>query len=187
VPSDVDDFVRFVAMLAQNYFVRPNYLTVAGRSYLSIYDSTFFVLELGVANARNAITAARAWLREHGHRDLHLAAIEPNAEVLPLVRDVGFDSVTHYVLLPDCRTIASTLGAAPANGRTSHARRGCRTCPRCRRAGTRVPAAPTSATHVPTSTRGRRSWSANIPNTSPRRCSVRTSSVPTGPSTIRWC
>jgi hypothetical protein len=32
---------------------------------------------------------------------VHLAAIEPNAEVLPLVRAVGFDSVTHYVLLPD--------------------------------------------------------------------------------------
>lgn len=101
VPSDVDDFVRFVAMLATDYFVRPNYVTVAGGSYLSIFDSTFFVKELGVDGARAAITAARRWLRNHGHRDLHLAAIEPNAEVLPLVRAIGFDSVTHYVLLPD--------------------------------------------------------------------------------------
>lgn len=101
VPSDVDDFVRFVAMLAANYFARPNYLTVGGASYLSIFDSTFFVRELGPNGARAAIAAARAWLREHGHRDLHLAAIEPNHEVLPLVRAIGFDSVTHYVLLPD--------------------------------------------------------------------------------------
>ncbi len=101
VPSDVFDFVRFVAMLATNYFVRPNYVTVQGRSYLSIFDATFFVRELGVEHARTAVTAARVWLREHGHRDLHLAAIEPNAETLPLVRDIGFDSVTHYVLLPD--------------------------------------------------------------------------------------
>jgi hypothetical protein len=101
VPSDVDDFVRFVAMLATNYFVRPNYLTVGGRSYCSIFDSTFFVKELGTDGAREAIAAARTWLRAHGHRDLHLAAIEPNAEALPLVRAVGFDSVTHYVLLPD--------------------------------------------------------------------------------------
>jgi len=101
VPSDVGDFVRFVATLAERYFVRPNYLTVAGRSYLSIYDSTFFVRELGPAHARAAIAAARAWLHEHGHRDLHLAAIEPNEATLPLVREVGFDSVTHYVLLPD--------------------------------------------------------------------------------------
>ena len=101
VTSDVDDFVRFVAMLAERYFARPNYVTVEGRSYLSIFDSTFFVQELGVDGAREAIDAARGWLREHGHRDLHLAAIEPNRDVLPIVADVGFDSVTHYVLLPD--------------------------------------------------------------------------------------
>ena len=101
VPSDVADFVQFVAMLAENYFHRRNYVTVGGRSYLSIFDSTFFVRELGLANARAALTAARRWLAEHGHRDLHLAAIEPNAETLPLVREIGFDSVTHYVFLPD--------------------------------------------------------------------------------------
>ena len=101
VPSDVDDFVRFVALLAERYFVRPNYLTVGGRSYLSIFDSTFFVKELGLAGARDAITAARAWLDRHGHRALHLAAIEPNAETLPVVRELGFDSVTHYVFLPE--------------------------------------------------------------------------------------
>ena len=101
VPTDVDDFVAFVATLAQSYFVRPNYVTVEGRSYLSIFDSTFFVRELGVDGAATAIAAARRWLADHGHRDLHLAAIEPNAQTLPLVRAIGFDSVTHYVLLPD--------------------------------------------------------------------------------------
>jgi hypothetical protein len=101
VPSDVEDFVQFVAMLAQNYFVRPNYLTVGGNSYLSIFDSTFFVQELGLDGCRAAIAAARSWLRAQGHRDLHLAAIEPNAAALPLVRELGFDSVTHYVFLPD--------------------------------------------------------------------------------------
>lgn len=101
VTSDVDDFVRFVAMLATNYFRRPNYVTVGGRSYLSIFDTTFFVQELGPDGATAAIAAARTWLREHGHRDVHLAAIEPNDAVLPLVRAIGFDSVTHYVLLPD--------------------------------------------------------------------------------------
>jgi len=101
VPSDQDDFVRFVAMLADSYFCRDNYVTVEGKSYLSIYDSTFFVQELGISGARAAISAARRWLRDHGHRDLHLAAIEPNTDVLPLVHDIGFDSVTHYVLLPD--------------------------------------------------------------------------------------
>jgi hypothetical protein len=101
VPSDVDDFVRFVAMLAERYFVRDHYVTVGGRSYLSIFDSTFFVQELGLDGAKAAIRAARAWLREHGHRDLHLAAIEPNPDVIGSVRELGFDSVTHYVFLPD--------------------------------------------------------------------------------------
>jgi hypothetical protein len=101
VPTDVDDFVQFVAMLADAYFRRPNYATVEGRSYLSIYDSTFFVRELGVAAARDAIAAARQWLADHGHRGLHLAAIEPNTDTLPLCRAIGFDSVTHYVFLPD--------------------------------------------------------------------------------------
>ena len=101
VDTDVDDFVAFVRMLAERYFVRPNYVTVEGRSYLSIFDSTFFVRELGVDGARRAIDTARRWLRAHGHRDIHLAAIEPNADTLPLVAELGFDSVTHYVFLPD--------------------------------------------------------------------------------------
>ncbi len=103
VPADVADFVEFIQMLAGNYFHRPNYLRVDGSLYLSIYDSTFFLQELGLDDARQAITLARNWLREHGHGELHLAAIEPNAEALSQVGAVGFDSVTHYVLLPDWR------------------------------------------------------------------------------------
>ncbi len=100
-PSDVDDFVAFVQMLAEQYFSRPNYLTVEGRSYLSIYDSTFFLDELGLDDAARAIGEARAWLAANGHADLHLAAIEPNVRMLPQVARVGFDSVTHYVHLPE--------------------------------------------------------------------------------------
>lgn len=103
VPSDVNDFVEFIKMLAESYFRRPNYLRVEGRAYFSIYDSTFFLQELGLDHARKAIELARTWLRDHGHGELHLAAIEPNAEALPVVREVGFDSVTHYVFLPDWR------------------------------------------------------------------------------------
>jgi len=101
VPSDESDFVAFVAMLATHYFHRPNYVTIGGKNYLSIFDSTFFVRELGHDGAKAAIAAARRWLAEHGHRDLHLVAIEPNEGTLPLVADIGFDSVSHYVFLPD--------------------------------------------------------------------------------------
>ena len=101
VPSDVEDFVEFVAMLAENYFSRANYLTIEGRAYLSIYDSRFFIKNLGPEAAALAIASARSWLAAHGYPDLHLAAIEPNAAALPVVSDIAFDSVTHYVFLPD--------------------------------------------------------------------------------------
>ena len=101
VATDMEDFVAFVRMLAENYFVRPNYLRVEDRAYFSIYDSTFFIKELGAAAATEAIAGARSWLEANGHPPLHLAAIEPNAATLPLVRAVGFDSVTHYVYLPE--------------------------------------------------------------------------------------
>jgi hypothetical protein len=104
------------------------------------------VKELGPTHARTAIAAPRRWLAEHGHRDLHLAAIEPNAEVLPLVRELGFDSVTHYVLLPDWkgpfvqdyREYASCF--APASGAVRRTSRACPTCRPWRPAGTPVAA-----------------------------------------------
>jgi hypothetical protein len=101
VPTDVDDFVAFVAMVARTYFVRPNYLKVEGRNYLSIFDASFFLRELGLAHAAEAIRRARSWLAREGFPDMHLAAIEPNDELIGSVARAGFDSVTHYVLLPD--------------------------------------------------------------------------------------
>jgi hypothetical protein len=101
VPSDVADFEALVAHVGTRYMARPNYLRVDGRAYFSIFDSTFFLRELGPRDAARAIRAARARLRAEGLPDLHLAAIDPAPEAIGLLRDVGFDSVTHYVLLPE--------------------------------------------------------------------------------------
>ena len=101
VPSDVDDFVALVRYVAERYFVRDHYLRVAGRAYFSIFDSTFLIKELGAAGTREAITRARQMLRSAGLPDLYLAAIEPNDEMIGQVRELGFDAVTNYVLLPD--------------------------------------------------------------------------------------
>lgn len=100
VPSDVDDFVELIAYLAERYFHRANYLRVDGGVYFSIFDTTFFLRELGVDNARLAVSRAREWLAEHGYPPLHLAAIDPAEQVIGALADVGFDSVTHYVFLP---------------------------------------------------------------------------------------
>ncbi|HJL20095.1 MAG TPA: glycoside hydrolase family 99-like domain-containing protein [Sandaracinaceae bacterium LLY-WYZ-13_1] len=101
VRSDVDDFVALVATLAERYFAREHYLRVGGEPYFSIFDATFFLRELGLEAAAEAIAKARAWLAAHGFGGMHLAAIDPNAEVIGRLADVGFDSVTHYVFLPD--------------------------------------------------------------------------------------
>jgi hypothetical protein len=101
VPSDVEDFGALIAHLAEHYFSRSNYMLLDGRAYFSIFDSTFFLREMGLDNAREAISQARAWLSKNGYPDLHLAAIDPSDKVIGQVREVGFDSVTHYVLLPE--------------------------------------------------------------------------------------
>lgn len=101
VSSDVVDFVRLVETVGELYFARPNYLRVAGRAYFSIFDSTFFLRELGLEGAAEAIARARARLAELGLPGMFLAAIDPAAESLPHLARVGFDAVTHYVLLPD--------------------------------------------------------------------------------------
>ena len=101
VPSDVDDFVALLAYLGERYFARENYLRVQGRVYFSIFDTSFFLRELGLEAARAAIARARDHLRRAGLGELHLAAIEPGRDVRAHLARVGFDSVTNYVLLPD--------------------------------------------------------------------------------------
>ncbi|MBL4844988.1 MAG: glycoside hydrolase family 99-like domain-containing protein [Planctomycetes bacterium] len=103
VRTDREDFVALIAYVAERYFALPNYLRVADKVYFSIFDSTFFVNELGADTARAAIEDARAWLRQAGYGELHLNAIDPSRHVIGSVAEVGFDSVTHYVLLPEWR------------------------------------------------------------------------------------
>lgn len=97
VPSDVLDFVALMRVV-KPYMQRESYVRVDGKAYFSIFDSTFFVKELGRDAVREAIARARAALAPI---ELHLAAIEPNDEVIGSLKELGFDSVTHYVLLPD--------------------------------------------------------------------------------------
>lgn len=101
VPSDVEDFVELIAYLAERYFGRESYVHVGGKPYFSIFDATFFIRELGHEGAAEAIRRAREWLRAHGFPGLHLAAIDPSAQVIGSLAALGFDSVTHYVFLPE--------------------------------------------------------------------------------------
>lgn len=98
--TDPADFVEFVSFVAERYFVEPEYFKVEGACYLSIFDTAFFIRQLGPEAAAQAVLTARKHLESKGLR-LHLAAIDPIPEHQPLLRQIGFDSVTHYVFLPE--------------------------------------------------------------------------------------
>jgi hypothetical protein len=101
VYTDPDDFLAFIQHVGKRYFSHPGYLRIEGAAYLSIFDTTFFLRQLGADNACAAIAEARAWLAAEGIGPLHLAAIDPLSRDRPLLRSLGFDSVTHYVFLPE--------------------------------------------------------------------------------------
>ncbi len=100
VYTDPADFLEFIKFVADRYFRLPEYFTIDGACYLSIFDTAFFIRQLAPELATAAIQSARAHLAEKGLK-LHLAAIDPIVEHQPLLRQIGFDSVTHYVFLPD--------------------------------------------------------------------------------------
>jgi hypothetical protein len=101
VYSDVGDFVELLRYVAERYFVLDNYLRVRKRAFFSIFDTTFFVRELGFDGAQEAIARAREMLRAKGLPPLYLTAIDPQPEIISGLTELGFDAVTHYVLLPD--------------------------------------------------------------------------------------
>lgn len=100
VYTDPGDFLEFVSHIAEKYFVEPDYFRVDGAHYLSIFDTAFFIRQLGPELATATIASARKFLAERS-MSLHLAAIDPIPEHQPLLRQIGFDSVTHYVFLPE--------------------------------------------------------------------------------------
>ncbi len=169
VSSDVDDFVALVAYLAERYFKRDNYIRVGGKPYFSIFDSSFFIRELGLAGAAEAIARARAWLVDNGLGGLYLAAIEPARDLLPKVREIGFDCLTNYVYLPYWKGDYLQDYAATAARRAAEwpqmrrALPDCHIFLRCRRSGTRHRAAPISASSGHRNIPGGRSSSEKSP------------------------
>lgn len=101
VYTDPDDFLALVRFLAERYFTRPNYFRVGGRLLFSIFDSTFFLRQMGPEAAKEAILRARRTLSDLGLPDLHLMALNPAPALAAELGRVGFDSASHYVLLPD--------------------------------------------------------------------------------------
>jgi len=100
---------RFISdLIIDRYLSQPNYLTIDGCPYFSIYDlSKFLAIHGSVLATRKALDGFRERVRAAGFPDLHFNVVIWGKPVLPgeviiervpeLVRELGFDSVTSYV------------------------------------------------------------------------------------------
>ena len=101
VHTDPEDFLALVRFAAERYFARPNYFRIEGCPLFAVFDSTFFVRQMGPAVAREAILGARRLLRDCAQPGLHLMALNPAPGLLGALAEIGFDSAAHYVYLPE--------------------------------------------------------------------------------------
>jgi hypothetical protein len=101
-------FEKLARHVIDTYFARPNYLTVDGRPWLSIYELGNLIVGLGgVEETADALRWFAEQTRQAGFAGLHLDAVIWGVGVLPaaitldepaeLVRKLGFRSATSYV------------------------------------------------------------------------------------------
>jgi hypothetical protein len=101
VYTDPDDFLKLIKFAATNYFNLSNYFSVNGRSLFAVYDSAFFLRQMGTDACAWSRKTAREWLKRNGFNDIHLMALNPAPAFYGEYAKAGFDSVSHYVFLPE--------------------------------------------------------------------------------------
>lgn len=105
---DRTTFEKLARHVIDTYFTRPNYLTVDGRPWLSIYELGNLIVGLGgVEETADALRWFAGQTQRAGFAGLHLDAVIWGVGVLPaaitldepaeLVRRLGFRSATSYV------------------------------------------------------------------------------------------
>ncbi|WUJ75311.1 glycoside hydrolase family 99-like domain-containing protein [Kribbella soli] len=101
-------FEKLARHVIDTYFARPNYLTIDGRPWLTIYELGNLIVGLGgVEETADALLWFDEQTRQAGFEGLHLDAVIWGVGVLPaaitldnpsaLVRKLGFRSTTSYV------------------------------------------------------------------------------------------
>jgi Glycosyltransferase WbsX len=90
-----DSFRAATDLVIERYFAHPSYWRIEGRPYFSIYD--LGALEAGLGG-RAETRAALDDFRARAGEDLHLNAVITQwiPEPAALLRELGFDSATHY-------------------------------------------------------------------------------------------
>ena len=92
-----EELVNLIDYSIGHYFRQPEYWRKDGRIFFSIYNAAEFVDKLGEDAARKAIAESREHVRAAGLGEIEFNA--QNARSLDsaaLLKDVGFDSLTHY-------------------------------------------------------------------------------------------
>lgn len=119
-----DQFDDLGDEIVTKYFNQPNYLTVDGRPYFSIYELGTFLKGLGgVEPARRALDELQKKARAAGLGGVHVNAVVWGFSVLPsevhvddvprVIRDLGIDSITSYAWVHHFDTDGSTFPSAP--------------------------------------------------------------------------
>jgi len=91
------DLTRVIDYCIEHYFREPNYWTVEGGLYFSLFEPTRFVNELGGPGpARRVLQAINRRLDQAGLPPLHLNAMTHEPAAVPMLRDAGFASTTTY-------------------------------------------------------------------------------------------
>ena len=104
---DAAEFTRLTDYCIQHYFTQPNYLTIDGAPYFSIYDPGTFILGMGgVEQAVQALQGLRDRVRALGFPDVHLHSIIHDQRILLsesttedprfVFRELGLQSASAY-------------------------------------------------------------------------------------------
>ncbi len=102
-----ESFERMIEYVIEHYFSRPNYLTINGEPYFSLFELATFVDSFGgLDGAVQALDYFRNKTRNAGFPGLHLNTIAPSTNNLPnevvlpnpvqVIEQIGFSSITSY-------------------------------------------------------------------------------------------
>ena len=101
VYTDEQDFLNLIQFVAHHYFTLPNYFKLDNRPLFSIFDSTFFMRQMGINGAATALEKANKYVIELGFEGIHFMALNPAPAFIADYKQAGFDSISHYVFLPE--------------------------------------------------------------------------------------
>lgn len=105
--SSLESFDKLTDYIIEHYFRQPNYLSIAGAPYFSIYELGTFIQGLGgLEPAKKALGMFAEKVKAAGFAGLHLNAVVWGVQVLPseiklehpreIIDALGFSSITSY-------------------------------------------------------------------------------------------